>query len=41
MFAGKAMLAAAPPVADAEQSYTPSEMRFTATVSAQYGLLDP
>jgi uncharacterized protein len=41
MFADKAMVAAAPPAGGAEQSYAPSEMTFTASVSAQYGLLDP
>ena len=35
-------VAAAPPMADAaEQSYTPSEMKFTADVSAQFELLVP
>jgi hypothetical protein len=41
MFAEKAMLAAAPPADAADQSYVPSELKFTATVSAQYALLDP
>jgi len=41
MYAEKAMVAAAPPAGDAEQTYTPSEMKFTASVSAQYALLEP
>jgi uncharacterized protein YggE len=35
------MVAAAPPAGDAEQTYAPSEMKFTASVSAQYALLEP
>jgi hypothetical protein len=43
MYAQKAMsVAAAPPMADeADQSYQPSEMKFTANVSAQFELLVP
>jgi len=43
MYAQKAMsVAAAPPMADeADQSYQPSEMKFTASVSAQYELIVP
>jgi uncharacterized protein len=43
MYAQKAMsVAAAPPMADeADQSYQPSEMKFTASVSAQFELLVP
>ena len=43
MYAQKAMsVAAAPPMADeADQSYQPSEMKFTANVSAQFELLMP
>ena len=43
MYAQKAMsVAAAPPMADeADQSYQPSEMKFSANVSAQYELIVP
>ncbi|MBK6454330.1 MAG: SIMPL domain-containing protein [Proteobacteria bacterium] len=42
MYAQKAMSVAAAPMADAaEQSYQSSEMKFTATVSAQFELLAP
>ena len=43
MYAQKAMsVAAAPPMADeADQSYQPSEMKFSANVSAQYELIMP
>jgi uncharacterized protein len=42
MYAERAMVAAAPPMADAaDQSYKPAEMKFTANVSAQYELVLP
>lgn len=42
MYAQKAMSVAAAPMADeAEQTYQPSEMKFTANVSAQFELLEP
>ena len=42
MYAQKAMSVAAAPMADeAEQTYQPSEMKFTASVSAQFELLEP
>jgi hypothetical protein len=42
MYAQRAMSVAAAPMADeAEQSYQPSEMKFTASVSAQFELLGP
>ncbi|MCX7052970.1 MAG: SIMPL domain-containing protein [Proteobacteria bacterium] len=42
MYAQKAMSVAAAPMADeAEQTYQPSEMKFTANVSAQFELLVP
>ena len=42
MYAQKAMSVAAAPMADeAEQSYQSSEMKFTASVSAQFALLGP
>jgi len=42
MYAERAMAVAAAPMADAaEQSYQPSEMKFTANVSAQFELLVP
>ncbi|MDH4105562.1 MAG: SIMPL domain-containing protein, partial [Gammaproteobacteria bacterium] len=42
MFAERAMVAAAPPMADApDQSYKPAEMKFNANVSAQYELRLP
>ena len=42
IFAKRGMAVAAAPMADAaEQSYQPSEMKFTATVSAQFALLGP
>jgi uncharacterized protein YggE len=42
MFSERAMVAAAPPMADAaDQSYKPAEMKFNANVSAQYELRLP
>jgi uncharacterized protein YggE len=42
MYSQKAMSVAAAPMADAaEQSYQSSEMKFTASVSAQFELLGP
>jgi uncharacterized protein YggE len=40
MYMQRGMVAAAPMADVAEKSYVPSEMNFTATVSAQYTLLD-
>jgi uncharacterized protein len=40
MYMQRGMVAAAPMADAAEKSYVPSEMNFTATVSAQYTLLD-
>ena len=42
IYAKREMAMAAAPMADAaEQSYQPSEMKFTANVSAQFALLEP
>jgi len=41
MYAERAVLAAAPPMDAADQTYDPGEMKFNATVSAQYELEIP